>query len=119
MKYSGRADVKFFRNSTSFSYLRLAHTQELLVTMLDKRLIREDPDKVKRGLQAKGAAVDVDYILDLDRQFLANIKEGDDLKHERNQRSREIGQKKRAGENTDELHARMKEIAEPPASDSR
>jgi seryl-tRNA synthetase len=81
--------------------------------MLDKRLIRDDPDKVKRGLEAKGAAVDVDvdYILVLDRQYLANIKEGDDLKHERNQRSREIGQKKHAGENTDALHARMKEIA--------
>jgi len=79
--------------------------------MLDKRLIRDEPDLVKRGLEAKGAGVDIDYLLGLDKQFLANLREGDDLKHERNERSREIGEKKRAGQSTDELHGRMKEIA--------
>jgi len=79
--------------------------------MLDKRLIREEPDKVKRGIELKNVTVDIDHMLDLDRQLLANIKEGDDLKHERNERSKEIGAKKRTGENTDHLHARMKEIS--------
>jgi seryl-tRNA synthetase len=79
--------------------------------MLDKRLIREEPEKVKRGIEAKGAEVDLDRILSLDKELLANIKEGDELKHERNERSKEIGRKKRAGEPTDELHARMEEIA--------
>ncbi len=79
--------------------------------MLDKRLIREEPDKVKRGVELKNVSVDIDHMLDLDGQMLANIKEGDDLKRERNERSKEIGAKKRTGENTDPLHARMKEIS--------
>jgi seryl-tRNA synthetase len=79
--------------------------------MLDKRLIREAPEKVKLGVEAKGVDVDIDHILALDKEYLANVREGDELKHERNERSKEIGEKKRAGENTDELHARMKEIA--------
>jgi len=79
--------------------------------MLDKRLIREEPEKVKRGVEAKGSDVDIDRILALDKEFLANIKEGDELKHERNERSKEIGLKKRDGEDTSELHTRMKDIA--------
>lgn len=79
--------------------------------MLDKRLIREEPDKVKRGVEAKGVDVDVDHILALDKRYLEHIREGDELKHERNERSKEIGKKKRAGEDTTSLHARMKEIA--------
>lgn len=79
--------------------------------MLDKRLIRDEPDKVKRGVEAKGSDVDIDYLLGLDKQLLANMREGDELKHERNERSREIGRKKRTGENTDALHERMREIA--------
>jgi seryl-tRNA synthetase len=79
--------------------------------MLDKRLIREEPDKVKSGIEAKGLDVDIDHILALDKQYVANLKEGDELKHERNERSKEIGRKKRAGESAEELHERMKEIA--------
>jgi seryl-tRNA synthetase len=79
--------------------------------MLDKRLIREEPDKVKHGLELKNVTVDIDHLVGLDRQLLANIKEGDDLKHERNERSKEIGLKKRTGENTDPLQTRMKEIS--------
>ena len=79
--------------------------------MLDKRLIREDPEKVKRGVASKNVDVDIDRILTLDGESLANIREGDELKHERNERSKEIGQKKKAGENTDDIHGRMKEIA--------
>jgi seryl-tRNA synthetase len=79
--------------------------------MLERRLIRDEPDRVKRGAAAKGADVDIDRLLALDKSYLEHIKEGDDLKHERNERSKEIGEKKRAGEDTTSLHARMKEIA--------
>lgn len=79
--------------------------------MLDRRLIREMPEKVKLGVKAKGVDIEIGRILALDKQLLENIKEGDALKHERNERSKEIGLKKRAGEDTGELHARMKEIA--------
>jgi seryl-tRNA synthetase len=79
--------------------------------MLDRRLIREEPDRVKRAVEAKGAAVDIERILSLDARFLSNLREGDDLKHERNVRSQEIGALKRSGQDSDALQARMKSIA--------
>lgn len=79
--------------------------------MLDKRLIRDEPDKVKKAIAAKDVSVDIDQIVALDKEFLANIRKGDDLKHERNVRSEEIGRKKRAGEDASELHNHMKEIS--------
>jgi len=79
--------------------------------MLDRRLIREEPDRVKRAVEAKGAAVDIERILSLDARFLSNLREGDDLKHERNVRSQEIGELKRSGQDSEALQARMKAIA--------
>jgi seryl-tRNA synthetase len=79
--------------------------------MLDKRLIRDEPDKVKQAIASRGISVDIDRILALDEVFLANIQKGDDLKHERNVKSEEIGRKKRAGEDTTALHSHMKEIS--------
>lgn len=79
--------------------------------MLDRRLIREEPDRVKRAVEAKGVAVDIERILSLDARFLSNLREGDDLKHERNVRSQEIGALKRSGQDSDALQGRMKAIA--------
>jgi len=79
--------------------------------MLDRRLIREEPDRVKRAVEAKGAAVDIESILSLDARFLSNLREGDDLKHERNVRSQEIGELKRSGQDSEALQGRMKAIA--------
>jgi len=78
---------------------------------LDRRLIREEPDRVKRAVEAKGVAVDIERILSLDARFLSNLREGDDLKHERNVRSQEIGALKRSGQDSDALQGRMKAIA--------
>ncbi len=78
---------------------------------MDRRLIREEPDRVKRAVEAKGAAVDIERILSLDARFLSNLREGDDLKHERNVRSQEIGELKRSGQDSEALQARMKAIA--------
>ena len=36
--------------------------------MLDRKLIRKDPEKVKKGVVAKGVDFDIDGLLELDRQ---------------------------------------------------
>ena len=36
--------------------------------MLDKRFIREHPDEVKAAVRVKGIGLDVDELLDLDRE---------------------------------------------------
>ena len=80
--------------------------------MLDRRLIRDDPDGVIRGIKSKAGGVDIEKVVALDQELLRHIKESDDLKHERNVKTEEIAAKKRAGENADELHAYLKTLSQ-------
>lgn len=66
--------------------------------MLDMKWIRENPEKLKSGLSAKGVSVDIDLLLNLDLQRRALIKETEDLKAERNKANDEIVNFKKAGE---------------------
>jgi seryl-tRNA synthetase len=83
--------------------------------MLDRKLIRDDADGVRAGLARKFVDVDLDRIVALDREYVANLQECDELKHERNVKSQEIGRRKQAGggagDGTDDLHAYMKGLA--------
>ncbi len=83
--------------------------------MLDIRLIRQDPDTVRAGL-AKLAFEDgdavVDRILDLDRERREGIARVDVLKARRNESSKQIGQRKKAGESADTLIAEMRQVGD-------
>lgn len=79
--------------------------------MLDRHLIREDPDRVIMGVKSKHVDADVNRIVALDRELLAIMKESEALKHERNVKSEEVGKKKRTGENADELQAHLKDVS--------
>jgi seryl-tRNA synthetase len=80
--------------------------------MLDRKLIREHPETVRDGLRRKFADVDFDRVIELDREYLANLRKGDELKHERNIKSQELGKRKKAGEDASDLHAYMKDLAQ-------
>jgi seryl-tRNA synthetase len=79
--------------------------------MLDKKLIREDPEKIRNAVKARCLTLDVDKIVALDRELLDNMQAAEKLKHERNVKSEEIGKKKLAGEATDALHETMKDVS--------
>ena len=79
--------------------------------MIDRRLIREDPDRVRNGLARRRAAVDVEALLGIDREHLDNLQLSEKLKHERNVASEEIGRRKAKGEDIAPLHAAMKETS--------
>ena len=79
--------------------------------MIDRRLIREDPDRVRKGLARRRAQVDVEGLLSLDREHLDNLQLSEKLKHERNVASEEIGKRKAKGEDIAPLHAAMKETS--------
>ncbi|WP_134671220.1 serine--tRNA ligase [Halorussus marinus] len=67
--------------------------------MLDRNYIRENPDEVRTALEQKGVAdVDFDRILELDEEWRELKARGDDLRHERNEVSTEIGELKQAGD---------------------
>ncbi len=80
--------------------------------MLDINLIREEPDRVRKALQARQMdAAPVDSVLQLDEQRRALIQEVEALKAERNAVSKEIGRIKDAAERQAKIEA-MRQVGE-------
>jgi len=77
--------------------------------MLDRRLIRKDPGRVREGIAAKGAQFDLDGFLRLDERMRDLLQETEALKHRRNTVSHEISRLKKEGGDADRLLAEMKE----------
>ncbi len=82
--------------------------------MLDLRLIREAPERVRVGLDRRGldGGSVVDRIVELDEKRRTAIAEGDDLRARRNEVSREIGERKRRGEDAEEMIGEMRSVGE-------
>jgi seryl-tRNA synthetase len=82
--------------------------------MLDVRLIRQEPERVRARLAVRGkpdetnAAVDAVLALDAERRAL--VGEGDELKARRNAVSQEVGARKRRGESADALVEEMRGV---------
>ncbi len=67
--------------------------------MISRQTLREEPERVRDALDAKGVDdVDLDGILEIYDEWRDLKAEGDDLRHERNEVSRTIGELKREGE---------------------
>ncbi|MEW6523575.1 MAG: serine--tRNA ligase [Bacillota bacterium] len=95
--------------------------------MLDLKLLRTDPDLVRRGWQDKGAPVDLDSILVLDAERRSILTQAETLKARRNQASANIAAMRRAkdlaaaeeaaaqtrklGQDIKELDSRLAEIS--------
>lgn len=79
--------------------------------MLDRRLIRDNPDTIKEALRAKNVELDLDRIIAIDQELLECMRANEQLKHERNVKSEEIARRKRAGEDASDLHAYMKDVS--------
>lgn len=82
--------------------------------MLDIKLIRENPDKVKAAMKSRNKDMDalVDEVLniDIERRKLTQIS--DALKKEQNDASREIPKIKKEGGDCSEIFAKMSKIKE-------
>lgn len=66
--------------------------------MLSIELIRRDPDYVKKALESRGEENPLGELLELDAQRRQGISQGDELRSERNQVSRRIGQLRASGQ---------------------
>jgi seryl-tRNA synthetase len=66
--------------------------------MLDRQFLREHTGEVREALDARGANVDLDHVLDIDERWREAKNRGDELRHERNEVSSRIGELKAAGE---------------------
>ena len=78
--------------------------------MLDIALIRKQPDAVKARLAARGGSVheQIDLVLECDARRRQAETQLQILQAERNRVSKEIGMKKKAGEDTSEVEARVR-----------
>ena len=82
--------------------------------MIDIRLIREEIELVKKSCKDRGYDIDVDEIVELDKEWRILKKNDDDLRGERNKISEEINQAKKAKneKKAQELIIKAKEIPE-------
>lgn len=82
--------------------------------MLDIKLIRENPEKVKAAMKTRNKDMDavVDEILKIDAEVRALTQKADALKAEQNAASKKIPQIKKEGGDISEIMARMNEIKE-------
>ncbi len=80
--------------------------------MLDLKRIRDSEAEVRAALQARNSSVDLDAILDVDRRRRQLLTEADALKNKRNVVSREVGQRKKAGEDISAIQAEMRALGD-------
>jgi seryl-tRNA synthetase len=82
--------------------------------MLDIRRLRSEPDAVRRALAKRDPELPaaVDRVLEVDERRREALGVVNDLKAERNEASKRVGELKRAGEDADAIIARTKELGE-------
>lgn len=81
--------------------------------MLDIKLIRRDPDFVKKALSRRNVDITViDKIIELDALRRDLTTKSDELKQKRNAVSQELGKRKKAGEDISEASAEMRRVGQ-------
>ncbi|MFU8779515.1 MAG: serine--tRNA ligase [Kiritimatiellia bacterium] len=79
--------------------------------MLDIKRIREKTDEVREGLRARGSdpnVIDIILAKDLERRQL--LQDAESRKNERNRLSKEIGMRRKQGEDTSETQAEVRAL---------
>lgn len=80
--------------------------------MLDLRFVRENIDLVQQGSAAKGEKVSLEEFTALDKRRRVLLQEVEQLKHQRNTVSREIGLRKKKGEDAGDMMEQMRRANE-------
>jgi seryl-tRNA synthetase len=80
--------------------------------LLDLKLIRSDPERVKAALARRGAAAQVDELLALDARRRELLPEVENAQAERKTLSKQIGERKQAGEDAEALMATVQGLKE-------
>jgi len=79
--------------------------------MLDPKIIRDEPERIRKMLKDRAIDFDFDKMLDLDKQRRDLIKETDELRKKRNQMSITIGEAKKSNQDTSTLLGDMGKIS--------
>ncbi|HEY8081976.1 MAG TPA: serine--tRNA ligase [Solirubrobacterales bacterium] len=78
--------------------------------MLDLKLIRSDPERVKAALARRGAAADVDRLLEIDARRRDLLPEIEGAQAERKTLSKQIGEAKQKGADAEDLVQKVGEL---------
>jgi len=88
--------------------------------MIDIRLLREFPEKIRENLEKRNITnFPLDDLFDLEKKRREVIAKNQKLKEDRNRISVEISTAKRSGKSADELIARMKETSDEIAENDK
>ena len=79
--------------------------------MLDPKIIRDEPERIRKMLRDRVVEFDFDKMLELDKKRRDLIRETDELRQKRNQMSVSIGQAKKSNMDTSPLLADMEKIS--------
>lgn len=77
--------------------------------MLDIKLVRSQPEKVREGMAKRGANVPLDEFLKIDEERRKKLVEVEQLKNRRNTVSKEVGRLKAQGQDATEIIREMQE----------
>ena len=80
--------------------------------MLDPKLIRDSPDKIRNMLKARNVDFSLDELIRLDKERRELIIKTDELRKTRNEISVEISKKKKANEDSSSLIEQMRSVSE-------
>ena len=79
--------------------------------MLDPKLVRENPEKIKQELQKRNQEFDFGPFLEIEKQRLSLVRESDELREKRNKVSEEIAALKRQKQDASTLIEQMQGVA--------
>ena len=79
--------------------------------MLDPKILRENPEKIRKMLNDRGIDFDLDGLIRLDKDRREFIAKTDEFRKKRNQISLDIGQKKKSGQDVTSLLNEMKNVS--------
>ena len=78
--------------------------------MLDRNLLRNDPEKVREAARAKGEPCPLDRWTRADARRREILAESEELRRRRNELSSEVARLKKAGQNADDQIAQSREV---------
>ena len=79
--------------------------------MLDPKIIRDEPEKIKEMLKNRAVEFDLEKMLELNKMRKDMMQQTDELKQKRNQMSMKIATEKKAGNDASELLQEMSQIS--------
>lgn len=79
--------------------------------MLDPKIIKENPDKVRTMLKNRGIEFDFDSLIEVDKKRRQLIIKTDELRNKKNQVSLQIAERKKAGRDSTDMLGEMKKLS--------